>query len=642
MLAGPERDARQASPAARATVAAMCQALHHRGPDEGGLLAAGPLVMGMRRLSIIDLAGGRQPIANEDGTVSVVCNGEIYNYRELAARLRARGHTFRTGSDVEVIVHLYEEHGVDGVRLLRGMFAFALWDARARRLVLGRDRLGIKPLHFATDGRRLLFGSELKAVLAGGFERELNLEALHHYLTLSYVPAPLTVYAGIHKLLPGHLLVVENGRLRLEQYWHLDHPPPVEGLSTAEHVDLLREHLSDAVRSHLVADVPIGVFLSGGLDSATVLSLMRDHETGPIKTFSVGFPEASFNELARARATATRYETEHHEMVIPSTVTDTIPALIEAFDEPFADSSAIPLYYLSRFAREHVKVVLSGEGGDEVFGGYQTYVASKLAHWYRQMPELLSRRLVPAVVERLPVSHRRVSFDYKAKRFVRGALATPARAHLSWKEIFTDEAKAELYARGADGLPPTADLFANVMAACPSADWLERLLYVDTQLGLPDDMLTKVDRVTMAHALEARVPLLDHLLVEFMAGVPSRLKLHGLTTKYLLRRAVRDRLPRSVLRGGKRGFNVPLPGWLAGDLRSFVGDTLAPARIAAGGLFRPGVVARLVDEHVGRRADHSRNLWALIVFEHWRRQQPSPARTDDLDREAVAAANQRK
>jgi len=618
-------DGRNVSPAARASAAAMCDALYHRGPDEGGLIASGPLVMGMRRLAIIDLAGGKQPISNEDGSVSVVCNGEIYNYRELAARLRARGHLFRTGSDVEVLVHLYEEHGVDFVRYLRGMFAFALWDQRARRLVLGRDRLGIKPLHFAVDGRRLMFASELKGLLAGGMRRELNFEALHHYLTLSYVPAPHTIYAGMQKLLPGHILVAEAGRVRLERYWRLDYTPAREDVPVGEYVEGLRAMLADSVRSHLVSDVPIGVFLSGGLDSASVLSLMRDQVTGPIKTFSVGFADASFNELARARATATRFGTEHHDMVLPSSVSDVVPTLIETFDEPFADSSAIPLYYLSRFAREHVKVVLSGEGGDEIFGGYETYVADKLARMYRGLPGFLSRSLIPSIVNRLPVSHRRVSFDYKAKRFVQGALLPLVGAHLSWKQIFSDEAKAELYADGSSGLPATTEFFDNVAASCASNDWLTRCLHLDANIGLPDDMLTKVDRVTMAHALEARVPLLDHQLVEYMAGVPSELKLKGFNKKYLLKRAMQKRLPRNVIRGPKRGFNVPMPGWLARDLQEFVRDTLSPERIAANGVFRPEAVTRLIDEHTRQERDHSRNLWTLIVLEHWMRAQTAPA-----------------
>jgi len=633
-------DGRNVTPAARASAAAMCDALYHRGPDDGGLIASGPLVMGMRRLAIIDLAGGKQPMSNEDGSVSVVCNGEIYNYRELAARLRARGHLFRTGSDVEVLVHLYEEHGLDFVRYLRGMFAFALWDQRARRLVLGRDRLGIKPLHFAVDGRRLMFASELKGLLAGGVQRELNFEALHHYLTLSYVPAPHTIYAGMQKLLPGHILVAEAGRVRLERYWRLDYTPAREDVPVGEYVEGLRALLADSVRSHLVSDVPIGVFLSGGLDSASVLSLMRDQVTGPIKTFSVGFADASFNELARARATATLFGTEHHDMVLPSSVSDVVPTLIETFDEPFADSSAIPLYYLSRFAREHVKVVLSGEGGDEIFGGYETYVADKLARMYRGLPGFLSRSLIPSLVNRLPVSHRRVSFDYKAKRFVQGALLPVVGAHLSWKQIFSDEAKAALYSDGSAGLPSTAEFFDNVAANCASNDWLTRCLHLDANIGLPDDMLTKVDRVTMAHALEARVPLLDHQLVEYMAGVPSELKLKGFKKKYLLKRAMQKRLPRNVLRGPKRGFNVPMPGWLARDLQEFVRDTLSPERIAANGVFRPEAVTRLIDEHTRQERDHSRNLWTLIVLEHWMRAQTAPAVTETIATELHTATEQ--
>ena len=601
----------------RATVSAMCAVLSHRGPDDSGLMSSGPLTMGMRRLSIIDLMGGKQPISNEDRSVWVVCNGEIYNYRDLRAELQARGHQFRSASDVEVLVHLYEDSGLAFVGRLRGMFAFALWDNRAKRLVLGRDRLGIKPLVFATDDHRLLFASEIKALTAAGVDREVDLQAVHHYLTLSYIPTPYTAFVQIRKLLPGHLLIAEDGRVRLECYWRPGYPQPLDGIRKQDYVDALREQLDDAVRSHLVSDVPIGVFLSGGLDSATVLALMRKHETGPIKTFSVGFEEGSFNELARARATAKRFETQHHEVLVTSAITDTIPELIEAFDEPFADSSAIPLYYLSRLAREHVKVVLTGEGGDEVLAGYQTYVASKLARWYRKLPPFIARGLVPRLTGMLPVSHRRVSFDYKATRFVRGALLPSDQAHLSWKELMSEDAKAELYATNHRHFESTPDLYRNIYAGCPTTNWLTRLLHVDTMLGLPDDMLTKVDRVTMAHSLEARVPLLDHLLVEFMAGVPANLKLHGMTTKYLLRQAMRRDLPRKTLRGAKRGFNVPMPGWLAQDLRSFVGDVLAPGRIGASGLFRPDVVSRLVDQHLKRRVDHSRTLWSLIVIEHW-------------------------
>jgi asparagine synthase (glutamine-hydrolysing) len=620
-LAALARDGRDADPVGRATVEAMCDSLVHRGPDGGATVSRGALTMGMRRLSIIDLEGGMQPIANEDESLWLVCNGEIYNYRELAASLRSRGHRFRTGSDVEVILHLYEDYELNFASHLRGMFAFALWDAKLGRLIVGRDRLGIKPLYFTADSRQLLFASELKAIVAAGIDREPNLEALHHYLTLSYIPAPLTCYKRVQKLLPGHLLVADANGIEMNSFWRLEEAGEPDAVPLRERVSTLRYLLSDAVRSHLVSDVPVGVFLSGGLDSATVLSYMREQVTGPISTFSVGFEDPSFNELVRARATAKRFETDHHELVIPPSIADTVPSLIDAFDEPFADSSAIPVYYLSQFARQHVKVVLSGEGGDEIFGGYETYVASKLAGWYRRLPRLLSRGILPNLVDRLPVSHRRVSFDYKAKRFVRGALRGAAGSHLAWKELFSEDAKAELWAAPRDGMPTTARLWEDLHTGCPSTDWLARLLWVDLHLGLPDDMLTKVDRMSMAHSLEARVPLLDHPLVEFMATVPSSLKLRRFTTKYLMRRAVRDRLPRTVLKGPKRGFNVPMPGWLAGDLRGFMTDTLSPQRITQTGIFQPAAVTRLVDEHLGRVADHSRALWALIVLEHWARRE---------------------
>src|SRR5262245_11004631 len=512
------------------TVRAMCQSIVHRGPDDEGIHVDGPVGLGMRRLSIIDLAGGHQPLSNEDGTVWVVFNGEIYNYRELRPNLEARGHHFATHSDTEAIVHLYEEYGTEFVHHLRGMFAIALWDKRRETLVLVRDRLGIKPLYYAALSDRLVFGSELKALLADGVPREIDRQALHDYLAYNHVPGPRTVFSAGKKLQPGHRLVARRGEVAVESYWRPE-PAAESALGRAEpvayYVERLTELLKESIRYRLIADVPLGVFLSGGLDSSTVVAMIREVSSGPIKTFSIGFEDASFNELPYARLIARHFETEHHEFVVQPDAVELVPKLVHFFDEPFADSSAIPSYYLSELAREHVTVALGGDGGDEVFAGYETYAAYKVASLYRGLSPRLTG-LIPSLVSRLPVSHKKISFDYKAKRFMQGALLPPERAHYAWKEVFSDEMKRDLYAAtGADREDPYGT-FARQFADCSATAMLTRLQYVDQRVYLPDDILVKVDRTSMAHSLEACEPLLDHKLVEFAATVPPELHLRGL------------------------------------------------------------------------------------------------------------------
>lgn len=605
------------APAPRDVVQAMCDVMVHRGPDDEGFHVDGPLSMGMRRLSIIDLAGGHQPISNEDGSVTVVLNGEIYNFQELRTELEARGHAFKTHSDTEVIVHLYEEHGLGCASRLRGMFAFALWDARARRLVVARDRLGIKPLYWAVTGGRLLFGSELKCLLAAGLDTAIDLQALHDYLSLTYVPAPATIFRDARKLMPGTMLVAEDGAVHIERWWQLSYTPDESIRSEEQAVEIVRDLVDDAVRSHLVADVPLGVFLSGGVDSAAIVASMRRFHTGRLETFSIGFEEKTFSELDGARAVARHFGTEHHELVVTPDAAGLVPELVDSFDEPYADSSAIPVLCVSRLARQHVKVALSGEGGDEVFAGYKTYAATRLSGLYRRVVPGPVRDLVPKVVSMLPVSHGRVSFDYMAKRFAAGASSPPLEAHFSWKAIFDEERKRMLYREPDPGLRPTVRLYGEAAAGIPERDLLARLLAVDTHLGLEGDMLVKADRMTMATSLEGRVPLLDHPLVERVASIPSRFKMRGMTTKVLLRRAMADRLPRQTSGGAKKGFNVPIPGWLVGPLRERVHDTLAPSRIAATGIFRPEVVSELIRAHEARERDCSRDLWTLLMFQTW-------------------------
>ncbi|HEY8517992.1 MAG TPA: asparagine synthase (glutamine-hydrolyzing) [Candidatus Binatia bacterium] len=603
--------------ATRTIAQLMCDVITHRGPDDQGFLVDGPLAMGMRRLSIIDLGGGQQPISNEDGKVSVVFNGEIYNYRELRKDLEQRGHRFKTNSDTETIVHLYEEYGIRGVEKLRGMFAYALWDAENRRLVVARDRLGIKPLYYSIGNGRLLFGSELKSLLAVGLDRTIDRQALHDYLSLTYVPAPATIFKAARKLMPGTMLIAERGNVRIERYWELSYEPDPRFRTVQDAIEAVRERVDDAVRSHLVADVPLGVFLSGGVDSATLVACMRRHHSGTLKTFSIGFAEKSFSELDRAREAARHFETEHHELIVTPDAVALIPELVQSFDEPYADSSAIPVLCVSRLARRHVTVALTGEGGDEVFAGYKTYAATRLAGVYRRAVPGPLRALAAWTANRLPVSHGKVSFDYMAKRFVAGATRNDIEAHFSWKAIFDEPAKRALYRELDETLEPTVRLYHQVAARIEPNDLLARLLAIDTHIGLEGDMLVKADRMTMATSLEGRVPLLDHPLVETVASIPSRLKMKGLKTKVLLREAMKDVLPQQTAKGPKQGFNVPIPSWLTGPLRSLVRDTLAPSRIKATGLFRPEPVQALIEAHERRERDHSRDIWTLLMFQAW-------------------------
>jgi asparagine synthase (glutamine-hydrolysing) len=593
----------------------MNEALVHRGPDSEGYLVDGPVGLAARRLSIIDLEGGDQPLGNEDGTVQVVQNGEIYNYRELRERLIADGHRFRTRSDTEVLAHLYEQHGLDFLQELRGMFALALWDAPRSRLVVARDRFGIKPLYYAEVGGTLSFASELKALLRQpGFPREVDLEALQAFLAFNSIPAPYTAFAHARKLPPGHALVWEGGSPRLERFAR---PAPVaaseqrDGSARALATELLAE-LRDSVRAHLVADVPVGVLLSGGVDSAALTALAALESGEPVKTFSIGFEEESFNELERARLVAERYGTDHHELVLRPDAAELLPELVDAFDEPFADSSAIPTYLVSQLAAEHVKVALSGEGGDELFGGYYTYVADRIAP-YAAPAATLARPLV----ERLPSSSDKVSFDYKAKRFVRAAGLPPLARHHGWKEIFSADARAELVRADRRAEFDPVGFYEPRYAETEGADPLARLQDVDLGIYLVDDLLVKTDRASMAHSLETRVPFLDNLLAEFALSLPPRHRVLGFSKKRLLRRAVAPLLPRSIVNGRKQGFSIPLAAWLRGELEPFARDALSAETIGRQGFFDPAAVQRLLAAHVEGREDYSRQLWGLLAFTSW-------------------------
>jgi asparagine synthase (glutamine-hydrolysing) len=589
-------------------LARMSSKLVHRGPDSDGVFVDGPAGLAARRLAIIDLATGDQPIANEDGTVHVVQNGEVYNYRELRTELERAGHPFRTQGDTEVLVHLYEQEGPSFARRLRGMFAVALWDASRRRLVLARDRFGIKPLYYRARDGGLEFASELRSLPRG----EIDLDALEAFLAFNSIPAPLTIFRDSRKLPPGHVLVWENGETRIERYAR-PAPVPLDELrqdDEAELVEELRARLRDSVRAHLIADVPVGVLLSGGIDSSALAALAAQETAEPVRTFSIGFEERSFDELADARLVAERYGTRHRELVLRPDAALLLPALADTFDEPFADSSALPTYLVSQLAAQDVKVALSGEGGDELFGGYYTYVADLLAERAGRVAGLAR-----PLVERLPTSTARASFDYKAKRFTRSAHLPPLERHHAWKEIFSPEARAELTGRRHAFDP--VDLYRERFAETEGSELLARLQDVDLGIYLADDLLVKTDRASMAHSLEARVPYLDSAVAAFALALPRKHRVNGLRKKVLLRKAVAPLVPDRIVRGKKRGFSIPAAAWLRGELEPFARDTLGAETLHRQGFFNPEAVRTLIDRHVTGEEDLSRQLWGLLAFTLW-------------------------
>jgi asparagine synthase (glutamine-hydrolysing) len=608
------------NPADAAVLQSMLQVITHRGPDDQGVYLNGPVGLGMRRLSIIDLAGGKQPIANEDGSVVVVFNGEIYNYRELAAQLRQRGHVLTTASDTEVIVHLYEDFGDSCVDHLRGMFAFAIWDERRQRLLLARDRLGIKPLYYAEAGGQIVFGSEIKAILPHPHvDAALDLEALGNFLSLKYVPAPQTMFAGIAALPPGFTLACDRHGPVTRAYWDVPFTDqPFIARSEDEYAEELTALLRDSVRSHLVSDVPFGAFLSGGIDSSTIVALMSEFLQQPVKTFSVGFAgaDAAFSELPYARMVADRYHTDHHEVIVgPQDFIDLAETLVWHLDQPIADDAVLANYMVARLAAQHVKMVLTGEGGDELFAGYARYSGERLSQVFRALPPP-ARELALAASNRVPGLRRPKIALYALCQ------VDEAARFANWFPLFNRDMRAELLAEAPQNqlAPDSAEhVFRRQLGYTQATNSLNRMLYLDTKLWLPDDLLARGDKTSMAVSLEARVPLLDHTLVEFAARLPPNLKLRGLTRKYLLRKVSRSWLPSEIIDRKKKGFPFPLSGWFRREARSFVRDLLSPSTIRRRGLFDPRFVQQLLDEHETGAANHGSLLWGLLGVELWQR-----------------------
>ncbi len=604
---------------AGALVRRMCAAIRHRGPDDEGVLVEPGVALGMRRLSIIDVATGHQPIHSEDSRVWVVFNGEIYNFRELRRELEAAGHVFYTATDTEVIVHAYEEWGRGALVRLRGMFALAIWDRESRRVLVARDRLGIKPLYYAVAGGRLYFGSEIKSLLeAPEIPRDLSAEALDHYLSFLYAPRDASFFRAVSKLPPGHSLTWQDGRAVVEPYWELPVAERFEG-SDEEAVDRLHAVLRDAVRSHLVSDVPLGAFLSGGVDSSLVVALMAEATGAPVKTFSIGFGEPRYDELAFARRVADRFATDHHEEVVTADAVGVLDRLVTHFDEPFGDASAIPTWYVSQLAAKHVTVVLSGDGGDELFGGYDRYLPDpRVAAIDRRAPAV--RPLAGWISAVLPSGAR-------GKRFL-GHLARSQRGrYLDAIGFFGADDKRALLSgdlRRQLGAEDPEQQLARRFDRFELLPWPSQMMRFDLETYLPEDILTKVDRMSMAHSIESRVPLLDNAVVEFAASLPPALKIRGGRRKHVLKEVAARFLPLELIDRRKQGFAVPLDLWLRGDLRELAADTLLSSRCLQRGYFQPAGVRRLVHEHLSGRRDHALRLWQLVVLERWHQRYVDP------------------
>lgn len=610
----------------------MTRIMQHRGPDGEGYFIEGPVALGHRRLSIIDLEGGRQPMSNENDSIWITYNGEIYNFLELRKDLVGKRHRFKTKSDTETIVHAYEEYGTRCVEKLRGMFAFGIWDAREKKLLLARDRLGEKPLYYYYDDKKFIFASELKAILQDRrIGRNVNTAAVADYLTYNYIPFPETIFKGIYKLPPGHSMTVrivqgsskadirqdERLELSIKQYWDVAYNPDYS-LSADEWAMALREKLKEAVRIRLISEVPLGAFLSGGIDSSAVVALMSMVQDTPVKTFSIGFKEEDFSETKYAREIAKRFGTEHHEMIVEPDAIDVLPHLAWEFDEPFADSSAIPTYYVSKMARRYVTVILSGDGGDETFAGYRRYLWANDMHRY----------------DRLPLALKKIIFGIPAALLPEGIKGKGMLTHLS-KDPFERYAglntfSDESYLKNVLSKDVLEDVKVNSNVnsinymflrkyydSCKSDDYLTKIQYVDTKTYLAEDILTKVDRASMLCSLETRAPLLDHEVVELAARMPSSMKIHGNETKHILKMAMKDILPNEILFRKKMGFGVPLVHWFKKDLSEYAGDILLSHEAKQRNIFNPNYVQALLKKHRKRGRDLSARIWALLFFEHW-------------------------
>lgn len=617
-------------PVSHARIAAMGKHLRHRGPDDEGIYVKGYVGLAHRRLSILDLsAAGHQPMSNEDGTIWLVFNGEIYNFGELRRLIESR-HTFQSRTDGECIVHLYEEFGVRVFSMLRGMFAVAIWDEKKQRLVLGRDRLGKKPLFYSAHNDSLSFASELKALREGDPLGGVDPLAVHYYLTYQYIPAPWTIYRHARKLMPGHFLLYEDGKVSETAYWSVSYDDKLEGLSDQAYIEEFRGLFTESVKLRLASDVPLGAFLSGGLDSSSVVATMAQLMTQPVRTFSIGFKEDGYNELPYARQVSAQFGTDHHEFVVEPDAVDILPALVQVYDEPHADSSAIPTYYVSKLSRQFVTVVLNGDGGDELLGGYPRYQFRPIDHILHSLcwgavPRAAARRL-RQVIAMLPGERR----GWRAvRRLLDQPLVPLSERYLQRICYFTPAEARALYSPGFAQVVQghhSGELMERWLEDARASSFLDRLLSVDTRSYLPDDLLVKVDRATMAHGLEARSPFLDHRLVEFAASLPTHLKIRGATGKFVLKGAMRGVLPDSIIDRDKQGFGVPIDRWFRGECRDLLRETLLSQQSLSRGYFHADRIRRMIEAHERNEDNYGYRLYALLVLELWHQSFAGPVR----------------
>ena len=609
-------------------LAKMTNALRHRGPDDEGFYLDGPIGLGHRRLAIIDLSpAGHQPMTNDSQDIWLVFNGEIYNFQELRLELVNQGYKFRGNSDTEVIINLYAAIGVEAFKRLNGMFAIALYDARQDKLILARDRLGKKPLYWGIFGTTLIFGSELKALLQHpDCRREINLESLNKYLLYEYVPTPHSIFKGIYKLEPGHYLSYDGRKVVKTKFWDIIFELRITNyeLRIEEVINELDKRLNEAVRTRLVSDVPLGIFLSGGIDSSAIAYYAQQNSVKPIKTFSIGFKEDSFDESKYARLAAKHLGTEHYEKILSAKDSlDLIPRIADLLDEPLGDASILPTYLLSEFTKERVTVALGGDGGDELFCGYDTFPAEKFAAIYEKIPIFIRQKIIEAIALNWPVSFKNISFDFKLKKFIAGGgEKNILRRHASWLGSFSRERRAQLFApevwRELQAVNEYEELDAYEANVRQQPDW-NKLIYAYLRTYLMDDILVKVDRASMGNALEARAPFLDFQVVDFVNNLPLNLKIRGLTTKFILKKLMQDKLPPQIVRRPKKGFGIPLAQWLTADLRPLLDELLSEGYLRRQGLFNSVFVSKLVKDHIERRADNRKPLWTLLCFQLWQK-----------------------
>lgn len=605
----------------------MCSKVFHRGPDEEGVFVKNDIYpsvgLGHRRLKIIDLSeSASQPMSNEDGTILVVFNGEIYNFQELRLSLKGKGHKFKSQSDTEVIIHLYEEEGPDCVKRLRGMFAFAIWDSNSKLLLLARDRLGKKPLLYSYKNGIFIFASEFMSLIAGGnISKEINLFAIKDYLTFGYISAPVSIYKDIRKLLPGHILLLKDREIKIQRYWYLNYYPKAD-ISFSDAKDKAVHLLEEAVKIRLNSDVPLGAFLSGGLDSSTIVALMHKYmPSGKVKTFSIGFDDKNFDELRYARIVAERLNTEHHEFIVKPDALGILPELVEHYGEPYADSSCVPTYYVANRTRQYVTVALNGDGGDELFAGYERYRAVYLSRWYNSVPYFIRKNIIEAAVNLIPYKPHTKNKIFRLRRFFKSSgLPIPDR-YLRWVAFcdsdFQDKLYSKEFMRTLAGGVSQESIFLPFFNNGNDYELIDRLLSLDTNTYLPNDLLVKVDIAAMANSLEARSPFLDHCLVEFVASLKADYKMKWLIKKYLLKKIAKDFIPRSIIHRKKMGFGVPIGRWFRNELKGFLKETLLSSRSLKRGYFNPEFINAVVKQHTQGKSDHSPQLWALLMLELW-------------------------